>query len=250
MRAIALLIAATAFLVCLPAEAQAFRYTHGLTITAELTDHWTITDTSGCGTNGSGTVSLDLHTVGSTRFRPYYDRKAPRRFGTSHGNLVLTVPLGSLVVPMPPRLSIGTLVTTDSTYTIPDPDLPGDFCPDLDKSGCGSFPVVDALLTVGGSDPKHLYATAAMPFSGFSRFGEGPCQLGMLEGWAEPQKINLAAPSASVLSFGPTSAKAIQRYKYRAFSQTTYETMRTVLAGSIIVTDEITRTMTVKILKL
>lgn len=250
MRAIALLIAATAFLVCIPSQAQAFRYTHGLTITAHLTDHWTLRDDSECGVNGTGTVELDLQTVGPTRFRPYYDRKAPRRIGTKRGNLVLTVPLGSLVVPMPPRVSSGTIVTTDDTRVIADPDMPEDFCPDLDKSGCGTYPVADAVLSVGGSDPKHLYATAAMPFTGFSVFGVGPCQLGDLEGWSTPQRGGVNVASPSVLTFGPTSAKAIDRYKYRAFSRTTYESVTTVISDTTTVTDEITRTMTVKIVKL
>ncbi|MBJ7355113.1 MAG: hypothetical protein JHC98_09825 [Thermoleophilaceae bacterium] len=250
MRPIALLVAATALLISLPAEAQAFRYTHGLTMTAQLTDRWTVKDTSECGVNGGGSVNLNLRTVGSTRFRPYYDRKAPRRLGPKHGNLVLTVPQGSLVVPMPPRLSIGTIETVDNTYIPPDPDIPEDFCPELDKSGCGAFPVVDAFLSVGGSDPRHLYATAAMPFTGFSVFGAGPCQLGMLDGWAEPPNVSINAPSPSVLTFGPTSARAIGRYKYRAFSRTTYETMTTVLSDSVVVTDDITRTITVKIAKL
>lgn len=248
MRQILSLLVALVLVALLPAEAQAFRYTHRLSVTAELTDNWTVRDTGECGINGGGTVKLTLTSNGLSRFRPIYDKKAARRVGVARGSLILGVPVGSGVGAMTSRRSNGTLETSDESLAAPVADDPEIFCEDPDTSGCGKFDVVDARITIVGADPTHLYSNVAMPFGAFA--GASTCQIGMLQDWSNPHAGEVVPDPFSELTLGPTSLRSLKSHRARELTSTTHETTRTELSDESSVTDEITRTITVKISKL
>src|SRR3954463_10422665 len=105
------------------AEAK-FHYSHRVSISGRLVDHWTVNDTRSCGPVGDGTVTVEFHQ--STPAKAWVD------YNRVEGGWFAQVPGPSLLVGLPEKPVVGTLSLVDNTVATPPPgfacDLP------LDKS--------------------------------------------------------------------------------------------------------------------
>ena len=110
--------------------ARKFHYSHRVSISGSLVDHWTINDTRSCGPVGDGTMTVQFHQKRAAKARVEYSRV--------EGRWEAFVPAGGLLGGLPREPVVGTLSLVDNT--VAGPPTPGFDCSDspLDKSGCGT----------------------------------------------------------------------------------------------------------------
>lgn len=240
MRSIAAAVLVATVLLCAPAGAEAgFRYTHRISVEVELTDNWTIQNSGICAVAGSGSVRMVLSTTRSTRFRP-----EPQGRQVRGGRLSLAVPDVVGIKEMPRRKAKGTITTVDNTEPNPDPaDAPFNLCPRDDKTVCGEHAAKGSIYVAGRGYTK-LKARADLD-DGF-----GNCRTGELRGWS-----NIGFPSGGFdgkgnLLLGPTSVKKMKRQRRTVLTKTENVVTHTPTPEGGVVTDDVTRRVTVTITKL
>jgi hypothetical protein len=112
--------------VCAPAAARKFHYSHRVSISGRLVDHWTINDTRSCGPVGDGSVTVEFHQTSPAKARVEYNRV--------EGRWEALVPGKTLLVGLPAKPVVGTISFVDNTVAT------GLNCSEpLDKSGCGTY---------------------------------------------------------------------------------------------------------------
>lgn len=201
------------------AQSKRFHYTHLVSVTGHLVDHWTINDSDYCGLVGDGTVTVDYHTTKPALARPFIDPYAGSDNPKSRGSWVLGVPVGGGVGHMPSQHAAGTITRVDhATETLPSTG--GDCGGGHDKSGCGTVALGKAASRVLGYDTHRLHADLGTEEFGYSR--------GSRRG-----ELFVNMPRARVL--GRRLVKVTgSSHKHSAFSE-----------GGVTVTDDVTRTVTV-----
>jgi len=242
---------------CFPAEASAFHFTNKVTMSATLTDNWTVQDTNSCGPVGNGSVGVSLTTDGSTRFRPYYSSSAGRPTSRKLGAYVLLVPQGVASTQMGPRKSSGTITRVDNTVPGPNTIAPDQPCDPLDKSGCGVQNVKSsARIEFTDFDPHHQLGTVGLPRGDLQ--GLGACQIGALQSWQTPHSVagGLDAAGDSLVESGMLlkmpSVASVKRKRTTVLTVTDHKSTTTlpVFDGTATYTDDVTRTITVTIKRL
>ena len=254
MRRLAVLLLGTAALAVFPAEAAAFHFTNKLSMTASLTDNWSVSGGPICTPNGTGSVTLSLNTNGTTRFRPEFSKSGGRPVGTKLGIYVLAVPVaGGTFTHMGPRHSSGSLTTVDNTTPLPDPT--GEIkCDPIDKSQCGTAHIGHAFIEVAGYDPHELYGHATVLNQGFP--GATTCQIGQYDNWipsGNPTASKNGKDAKATLFFKAPSVRSVRRKHTTVLTQTTHEVVTYTEQDADAprtFTDDITRTITVTINKL
>ena len=104
------------------AQSKRFPYTHLVSATGHLVDHWTINDSGYCGLVGEGTVTVDYHTVKPALARPFIDPYAGSDNRKSRGSWVLGVPTGGGTADMRSQHATGTITRVDhATETLRRP---------------------------------------------------------------------------------------------------------------------------------
>lgn len=150
------------------AQSKRFHYTHLVSVTGHLVDHWTINDSDYCGLVGDGTVTVDYHTTKPALARPFIDPYAGSDNPKSRGSWVLGVPVGGGVGHMPSQHAAGTITRVDhATETLPSTG--GDCGGGHDKSGCGTVALGKAASRVLGYDTHRLHADLGTEEFGYSR---------------------------------------------------------------------------------
>ena len=178
------------------AQSKRFHYTHLVSVTGHLVDHWTINDSDYCGLVGDGTVTVDYHTTKPALARPFIDPYAGSDNPKSRGSWVLGVPVGGGVGHMPSQHAAGTITRVDhATETLPSTG--GDCGGGHDKSGCGTVALGKAASSVLGYDTHRLHADLGTEEFGYSRGREVACHVGELAIFSSPPSVPAAAAAES-----------------------------------------------------
>ena len=223
------------------AQSKRFHYTHLVSVTGHLVDHWTINDSDYCGLVGDGTVTVDYHTTKPALARPFIDPYAGSDNPKSRGSWVLGVPTGGGVGHMRSQHAAGTITRVDhATETLPPTG--GDCGGGHDKSGCGTRALVTPMSIVLGYDTHRLLADLGTEEFGYSRGNEVHCHIGELAIFSAPPSVAggsrrgelfVNMPPARVL--GRRLVKVTgSSHKHSSFNE-----------GGVIVSDDVTRTVTV-----
>jgi hypothetical protein len=234
----AIALAAIGFwMVAGSAEAK-FHYSHRVSISGRLVDHWTVNDTRSCGPVGDGTVTVEFHQ--STPAKAWVD------YNRVEGGWFALVPGPSLLVGLPEKPVVGTLSLVDNTVATPTPGFACD--PPLDKSGCGTFP----LRGKAGIDGVRRGFTVDMS-SGSSGFGprHGECGHGQLDSWTQLPQIVGGVDGGLV----PVKMPSPRSFKRRHTVTVTGSVHKSSSFGGSDpdeprVTDDVTRTVTVTFTRL
>lgn len=238
----AMLILLAALILVVPAEASAFKYTHRITATATLTDHWTTKDARECGMVGDGTFTVQMETTASTRIKPLINKVGSRPVGKGSGLWVLGVPAGGGVTHMGPRKAKGTIMLVDNT--VPN----GPDCELIPRKDCGTFSAKGSQISVGGYDLRHLYANAYITSQHLNNTGD--CLHGALGSWGRDTSVTGGDNKLGDMLFTMPSLKKFKKKKSLTLTKTDHKTSSTKYSESISFTDDVTRTITVKIEKL
>jgi hypothetical protein len=210
------------------AAARKFHYSHRVSISGRLVDHWTIDDTRPCGPVGDGTVTVEFHQKAAARALVEYIPVETKWFAL--------VPTGRLLGGLPPQPVVGTISFVDNTVaTAP----PGSGCSDpIDKSGCGTVPLR------GKADLSGVRRgfTAEMGNSAGFHPTSGSCGTGQLDSWTQPPGV----AGGDVLVKMP-SPRSFKRHRTVTVTGTTHKSSS--FGGSDPdepkITDDVTRTVTV-----
>ncbi|MGZ4319191.1 MAG: hypothetical protein ACXVRD_07695 [Gaiellaceae bacterium] len=217
------------------AQSKRFHYTHLVSITGQLVDHWTINDSGYCGLVGDGTVTVDYKTTKPALARPFVDP-----YAGLHGSWVLGVPAGGGVGHMPPKPATGTITRVDNTTKTLPPD--GDCGGPPDKSGCGTVALVKPLSVAQGYDLHRLWVDLGSEEFQYSHGKEVACHIGELDLFSSPPSLAggtrkgellLKMPRASVLRRRLVKVKG-SSHKHSAYT-----------SGDVTYTEDVTRTVTV-----
>src|SRR6476659_4828959 len=113
--------------------AKKFHYTHRVTVTGHLVDHWTIDDPNDCGPMGDGTVTVDFSLVKPAKATPVLDRYHSSETRPYHGSWVLEAFADAFghIGDMPSKPGQGTVDLVDNT--VPRPSPYGDCGGGIDK---------------------------------------------------------------------------------------------------------------------
>jgi hypothetical protein len=223
------------------AQSKRFPYTHLVSTTGHLVDHWTINDSDYCGLVGDGTVTVDYHTIKPALARPFIDPYAGSDNRKSRGSWVLGVPVGGGVGHMSSQHAAGTITRVDHT-TKTLPATGGDCGGPDDKSGCKTVALVKPMSEVQGYDTHRLRADLGTEEFNYSHGREVACHIGQLSLFSSPPSVAggsrrgelfVNMPRARVL--GRRLVKVTgSSHKHMAFTE-----------GGVTVTDDVTRTVTV-----
>src|SRR5919201_7176918 len=71
------------------AAARKFHYSHRVSISGRLVDHWTVNDTRSCGPVGDGTVTVDFHQRSPAKARVEYNPVETQWFALVPGRSLL-----------------------------------------------------------------------------------------------------------------------------------------------------------------
>jgi hypothetical protein len=157
------------------AGARKFHYSHRISISGRLVDHWTVNDTRSCGPVGDGTVTVEFHQKTPAKARVEYSRV--------EGRWEALVPGGGLLTGLPAKPVVGSISFVDNTVpTAP----PGSDCSGaIDKSGCGTFQLRGKAGIVG--DRRGF--TADMGNRAGFHPAHGGCGVGELDSWTQPPGV-------------------------------------------------------------
>jgi hypothetical protein len=223
------------------AQSKRFPYTHLVSATGHVVDHWTINDSGYCGLVGDGTVTVDFHTTKPALARPLIDPYAGSDNPKSRGSWVLAVPTGGGIGHMRSQPATGTITRVDNT-TKTLPPTGGDCGGPDDKSGCGARTLVKPMSTVLGYDTHRLLADLGTEEFGYSRGHEVACHVGELSLFSSPPSV-AGGSRRGELFVNMVPARVLRRHlvkvtgsshKHSSFNE-----------GGVIVTDDVTRTVTV-----
>jgi hypothetical protein len=220
-RASLLLVAVV--LVALPGSAAArkFHYSHRVSISGSLVDHWTMNDTSTCGPVGDGTVTVEFHQKSPAKALVEYEKVEAR--------WLALVPRGGLLGGLRPQPVVGTMSFVDNTVAT-------NCSEPIDKSGCGTVPLRGKGSLVDGD--RRGFEVDVGNSSGFKpRTG---CGVGQLDDWTQPPGV--AGGLVRVKMPSPRS------FKRRHTVTVTATTHKKSSFGAI--TDDVTRTVTVTFTRL
>ncbi|HEY7632623.1 MAG TPA: hypothetical protein VH817_18100 [Thermoleophilaceae bacterium] len=230
---LALILALVASAV-LPAASAArkFHYSHRVSISGSLVDHWTINDTRSCGPVGDGTVSVDFHQRRAAKARVEYNRV--------EGRWEALVPTGGLLGGLPAKPVVGTISLADNT--VATPPLPGFDCLDqpIDKSGCGTS-------SLGGkADIDGVRRGFTADLSSSFRPKHGECGHGNVESWTQfPQAVG--GVNGGLVRVKMPSPRSFKRHRTVTVTGTVHKSSS--FGGSDPdqpkVTDDVTRTVTI-----
>jgi hypothetical protein len=214
--------------------AARFNWTHRVTISGRLTDHWTVSTPGVCGTTGDGSVTLDFHNKSSIH------TLVTRERGTRKWLLVGLYGSFHQTTFLPPQPAAGSLTTVDNTaHANP---RPGDTCLPDDKSGCGMAELRKPRVSLGGHDAGRLR------FDVFSdSFAKSGCQIGQVDRFGDVDFFGHKTPELLVKMPSPRS---FFRRRVVTLSGTSHD-RRSFQADpeSELRTDDVTRTVTVTFTK-
>lgn len=244
------------FLVCLfvasiifsltPAGAGAFKYTHRLYVSGELTDNWSEVDPEDCGSNGSGSVNVKFKTTRPIKVRLLRDKVGSRPRTRGVGLWVLAVPGGGGYTHAPAVKVDATITATDSR--IPIPVAPNTECEPIDTRGCGVKRISPALVSVGGYDPKRLFSSYTL-----GEFRDTTsCEIGNLTSWTSPYANSGGDNRFGDFIFKMPSAKSAFKKKTITLTRSNQKTATGKRSDSrpAIVTDVVSRKLTIELKKL
>lgn len=233
-----------------PIEASAFKYTHRVVISGEITDNWTTNDPASCGLNGSGSLTVSFTTKASTRIRPFISKFGGRPRSKKFGVWVLGVPGGGGVTHMGWRKADATIATVDNTVSGPNTDDPTQACPPPDKSGCGAKPMKGALVSASGWDRRYLYSGFSFPGSSFEY--ATTCRIAGLHSWTFPHDVAGGVNKYSDLLLRMPSPRSLKRQRTVAVSASdhTVSSSKRSENGTEVFNDDVLRKMTVTFTKL
>jgi hypothetical protein len=231
-------------------RAAKFRYTHRVSVSGRLTDHWTVDDPQACGPVGGGTVTLRFQSKRTTRAKVVIDR-AKNGAGNKLGSWALLAPQGRFhkITDIKSKPATATVVLVDNTTLRPPPT--GD-CAPADKSGCGTRTLAGARSSVGGYDRRRVFAdlVAVDEFNRTSAGRTTACQIGGVGFFDSPPKLVGGSRTGAVLVKMP-SARTLARKRVVKVSATVHKQTTTPGdPGSASYTDDVTRTVTVTFTRL
>lgn len=241
-----------------PAEG-AFHYTHRISVEGQITDHWNMTDPASCASNGDGTITATFHTMSTARLRPFITPFSDAIRTGTRGRWVMGVPAGGGTGDLGARPVVGTVTTVDNTVKGPNTNNPSDSCVPDDKSGCGTAPLDRSKVKVTGYNRRSIWADLGLnhgnPFSHNppqSPSATAFCRTGSLESWSGPPSVVggvklygdllVRMPSRSKLAHNRVVTVTATTHQVSASSPSVHSTE--------VVTDDVTRTVTVTFTKL
>jgi hypothetical protein len=145
-RAVVFGLAAAAIVGGTASQAEAWPWSHRVTISGQFVNHWTVSDPGHCGVNGDGTVTIGFKNKKTIHT---FVNKVP---GTNKWILVgLYFGQTTFLPRQPTDASITTVDNTSATNP-----YPGDTCLPVDKSHCGTKTLRKAGLALQGLDASRL----------------------------------------------------------------------------------------------
>lgn len=246
---LALLIAVVG-LTIVPVEASAFRYTHRVEISGEITDKWTTTDPASCGANGSGSLKFSFSTRTFKRIRPFISKYGGRPRSSKYGVWTLGVPGGGGVTHMGWRNADATITTVDDTTPGPNTEDPPEPCPPADKTDCGTKSLTGVKTRVAGWDKRYVYSALSFPGGSFSNVTG--CRTAGLQSWTFPHAVAGGINVYSDLLVKMPSARKLRKQRtvvIRADDHKVSSSKRSE-NGTETFTDDVTRKITVTFTKL
>ena len=158
------------------AQSKRFHYTHLVSVTGHLVDHWTINDSDYCGLVGDGTVTVDYHTTKARAGAAVHRSVRRLRQSQVARQLGARRPGRRRGRPHAFAARRGTITRVDhATETLPSTG--GDCGGGHDKSGCGTVALGKAASSVLGYDTHRLHADLGTEEFGYSRGSPSPRQL-------------------------------------------------------------------------
>ena len=223
------------------AQSKRFPYTHLVSATGHVVDHWTINDSGYCGLVGDGTVTVDYHTVKPALARPLIDPYAGSDNPKSRGSWVLGVPTGGGIGHMRSQHAAGTITRVDhATETLPPTG--GDCGGGHDKSGCGTRALVTPMSTVLGYDTHRLLVDLGSEEFEYSHGREVACHVGELGLFSSPPSVAGGSRRGELFVNMPP-ARVLRRHLVKVTGSSHKHSAFT--EGGVTVTDDVTRTVTV-----
>jgi hypothetical protein len=230
-RALVAILIAAAVVGATAGQAEAWPWSHRVTISGQFVNHWTVSDPGHCGVNGDGTVTVTFTNKKTIHTFVTRERGYPRW-------LLIGLYFGqSTFLPrQPTNASITTVDNTSATNP-----YPGDTCLPVDKSHCGTKSLRKASLALGGLDASRLkFELVSSDFRNSST-----CAMGSVYRFADVDFFGHKTPQL------PIDMPSFRSFK-RKHSLTVTGTSHDVksfpdLDGTV--TNEVTRTVTVTFTK-
>jgi hypothetical protein len=232
--------------VALPSQAAAkkFHFTHKITVTGTLVDHWTAASSTACDRVGDGTLTVNFHLK-----RPAFASPQISRFSGPHGRWVLLAPFEHVLTDLPPRPADATISRVDNTTLLTTADQPcGGDTPD--KSTCGTSTLRHSRIDVEGIDRARV---AASLFGDEFADPKGNCLTGSAETFNEPPSVvggitgNSSNAGAMTLKMPKPSTL---KHKHVVTVTATDHKHSSEGSGDGTITDDVTRTITVTFTRL
>ncbi|MBJ7353811.1 MAG: hypothetical protein JHC98_03215 [Thermoleophilaceae bacterium] len=246
MRLLLAMLVASFALVLSPAGAEAFKYTHRLYVSGELTDNWSEVDPEDCGLNGNGSLKVSFKTTRPVKVRVFRDKVGSRPRTKGVGLWALAVPGGAGHTHAPPVKVDATMTTSDARVPVPIP--PTFECSPNNTKGCGTQQIKPALVKVGGYDPKNLYSSYTLGEFRSTTL----CEIGRLTSWIHPFDISGGDNRFGDFIFKMPSASSVRRKRTITLTRSNHETASGPRSenGPGSVTDDVTRKFTITLKKL
>jgi hypothetical protein len=220
------------------ATARKFQYSHRVSISGRLVDHWTVNDTRSCGPVGDGTVTVDFHQRSPAKARVEYNPVETQWFAL--------VPGRSLPVGLPAQPIVGAISFADNTVATAPPGV--DCSGAIDKSSCGTFPLRGKADLGGGN--RRGFAIDMGSSAGFHP-RNGACGVGQLDSWTQPPGVVGGVEDGFVQVKMP-SPRSFKRHRTVTVTGTAHKSSS--FGGSDPdepkITDDVTRTVTVTFTRL
>jgi hypothetical protein len=177
-------------------------WTHRITsLNGEYVDRWKLSSTEPCGLVGDGTVTVKFRLAVAPRVALVYSRFASAE-PSGYGSWIVGVPSahGPGLTSGPLRPGAGTITMVDNT--VQRPPEPGDECPPLEKSGCGTTSLKRPLIRLAGYNRRFLHVDLLATLHG------GDCRIGQTDSFTDRHftggtrlgELLLRMPSAAAVS--------------------------------------------------
>jgi hypothetical protein len=248
----ALVVVVLLALSAAPAQAGWYKPTHRVTVSGQFVNHWTIDDPDDCGAIGGGTVTVDAKSRTPNRAMVGISRSHGSETNDGKGSWTLRVLNGPYVTDMRAKPGRGTVTRIDETQPrareVEDIDHDGlpdsEPCPPPDRTGCGVSRLKRAEVYAGGYDSKRIEVNLPGPQ------GSGlPCYSGSLDSFGSPPALAGGTPEGKLLLKMPRPSK-LRRRRVVKVTGSSHKVTRSGDPGSKIVTDDVTRTVTVTFTRL
>ena len=211
-------------------QAQAWPWSHRVTISGQFVNHWSVSDPGTCGTNGDGTVTVTFQNK-----KPIHTfvNRVP---GTRHWILVGLYFGQTTFLPQQPALA--SITTVDNTSaTNPRPD---DTCEPIDKSHCGTKQYRKPRLSLGGLDATRLKFDLVG-----ADFRDTQCQIGSVTRFGDVDFFGNKTPQ---LLIKMPSARSFFRKRKVTLTGTSHD-HKSLPDLDATITNDVTRTVTVTFTK-